>query len=475
VGFFVLVTDISARVVAEQRMAQALSTWRALARSLPSGFVLVFDEELRFRVADGVELAAFGTTRESLEGRTLHEVATSALAQEVEPFFRGALAGKTVSWERALGHRTFQFTAGPVVDPVDAPPDPGTGRTGLVVALDITARRVHERTWAALHAVATDVANKCTPSEIAEHVAVSLVAVFGGDTSAVVRYTGQTTADVIAMAPRDPETAADVLTFAPGDSSIVARVHESREPVLTRYDEDGGSISRRATSSGFRSGAGAPIRYRGELWGAIALASRREDALGESVLTALTRFAQLVELAIGTTESWDTLLREAQVDDLTGLPNRRTFHAHLKREIDRAERHERPLSLAMLDLDHFKLVNDRHGHAVGDAVLAGLGKRLRAMCREGEIVARLGGEEFAWIMPETSGDAAVAAAERLRQDVSSLPFPVVGVLRVSIGVCSLQPSLDSDALLSRADEALYAAKGSGRDQVTLWEPRPAPL
>ncbi len=162
------------------------------------------------------------------------------------------------------------------------------------------------------------------------------------------------------------------------------------------------------------------------------------------------------------------LERLASQDPLTGLANRRLFERRLDEEISEAQRLHRPLAIAVLDLDHFKLVNDRHGHPVGDQVLRDVATRLGSVLRKGDLLARLGGEEFGWILPEIYADGAVAAAERARRAIGELPFSVAGALTVSIGVALLGDARDAQVLYAHADEALYRAKREGRDRTTLW-------
>ena len=116
VGFVVLVTDVTERVVAEERLKSSADQYRALARSIPGGFVLLFDTELRFVVAEGAELATFGYTTGDLEGRTIDECLPEALAAQLRPRYRAALGGETVSWERSIRDRTFALSAAPVSD-----------------------------------------------------------------------------------------------------------------------------------------------------------------------------------------------------------------------------------------------------------------------------------------------------------------------------------------------------------------------
>jgi diguanylate cyclase (GGDEF)-like protein len=117
----------------------------------------------------------------------------------------------------------------------------------------------------------------------------------------------------------------------------------------------------------------------------------------------------------------------------------------------------------MLDVDRFKTINDQHGHGVGDRVLVEFARRLAAQVRESDLVARVGGEEFALLLPETSASAAVTLAERAREAVQKELFDVVGQVTVSVGVCSLDESHDAESLVGLADTAMYWAKSGGRN------------
>jgi diguanylate cyclase (GGDEF)-like protein len=176
--------------------------------------------------------------------------------------------------------------------------------------------------------------------------------------------------------------------------------------------------------------------------------------------------------AAALTVANDRLERLAATDALTGLANRRAFDAVLEREVERARRYRRPLSLVLLDLDHFKMVNDTHGHAVGDAVLTTAATIIAALIRGTDTAARVGGEEIALLLPETTIDGAVEFADRVRSALEQARHATVAgarTLRVtaSAGVASV-PVLgghDPAALYRAADRALYAAKRAGRNRV----------
>lgn len=167
----------------------------------------------------------------------------------------------------------------------------------------------------------------------------------------------------------------------------------------------------------------------------------------------------------------DRGLELSVIDQLTGLYNRRYMTSQLQQYMHRAVMGGKPLSVMMLDIDHFKPVNDTHGHRAGDEVLQALADRLRHNIRPMDVACRPGGEEFLVILPETPGELACAAAERVRKAIAEDPFNVLGATRrisvtVSAGVSSLLGRDDTMAeLLNRADTALYQAKSAGRNRV----------
>jgi diguanylate cyclase (GGDEF)-like protein len=172
-------------------------------------------------------------------------------------------------------------------------------------------------------------------------------------------------------------------------------------------------------------------------------------------------------------------LRELSLRDaLTGLGNRRALEQDLERETRRWQRHAAPCALLLLDLDHFKRINDVHGHEAGDLVLQEVARRIAASARQGDSAARYGGEEFVVLMPQTDAQGALVAAERFREGVAALPVSLGAAqgsitITVSIGVAVVgQGSASPEALLPDADRALYAVKAAGRNAVKLWSDEP---
>jgi diguanylate cyclase (GGDEF)-like protein len=159
----------------------------------------------------------------------------------------------------------------------------------------------------------------------------------------------------------------------------------------------------------------------------------------------------------------------ATIDGLTGLYNRRYFHEFLTREIKRADRYSHSLTMFMADIDNFKEYQDPHGHLVGDAALQYLAQIMSGAVRSEDIVARYGGEEFAVILPGVTKDTAMIIAERIRRAVEEAREPLKGKLTISIGVSAYPADAkDREQLISRADDALYSAKRSGKNATVLW-------
>lgn len=194
--------------------------------------------------------------------------------------------------------------------------------------------------------------------------------------------------------------------------------------------------------------------------------------------TFLTATVSMILVGMGlilmTKERADAqMLKLAMHDELTGLPNRRYILEVLERLLAASDRQQQPLSLMMLDTDHFKLINDRHGHQVGDQSLKLLADTLRSRLRTQDHAGRLGGEEFLVVLPNTQASGARELAEQLRQGIEQTSFltrdgrPLT--LTISIGLCCLEPGveLDSQQAISRADQALYLAKQNGRNRVEM--------
>ena len=215
----------------------------------------------------------------------------------------------------------------------------------------------------------------------------------------------------------------------------------------------------------------APLIFGQDVLGTISICSLQSHAFTESDLRLLVSFAATTTAALQNALLHSEVQRLAITDALTGQYNRRGLFELGKREIERFHRFQRPLTAIMLDIDHFKLVNDTFGHNTGDQVLKALTLRIARSIREVDIFGRYGGDEFVVLLPETDLFTASNVAERLRQIVMDSPLPtqdVPVVVTISLGLAKAShETLDLTSLLDRADTALYQAKQKGRNQVVV--------
>jgi diguanylate cyclase (GGDEF)-like protein len=204
---------------------------------------------------------------------------------------------------------------------------------------------------------------------------------------------------------------------------------------------------------------GVPLVGRTGRIGWLGILSRDPEVrFGEDELRRLEELAERVAPAIENSRRFREARQLADLDSLTGLHNRRYFYETLGREVDRAQRYQRLLSLVIIDVDGFKEINDRIGHLAGDAVLAEIADRIRQVVRSADIPCRVGGDEFAVIVPEVEVGQARQLVGRIQRAVSSQPIARAGRVRVSAGIAELQPNDSPTSLFERGDESLYAAK-----------------
>jgi diguanylate cyclase (GGDEF)-like protein len=321
---------------------------------------------------------------------------------------------------------------------------------------------------AALGRITTLVARGEAPDVVFRSVAEQVAALIDSCTTAVSRFDVAANVGTVVGGWSDEGLDLALVPFALDGVTASAEVFRTGRPARTvaGYASTSDPITAMMSTLRGTHGVAAPITVAGKPWGALGVAYR--DLIPPGVEARLERFASLVGLAISNADAWDRLERQASTDPLTGVANRRTFRERLSDEVARAERYGRHLSLALIDLDHFKAVNDAHGHAGGDRVLVLFAQLLSAHCREGELVARIGGEEFAWLMPETDEAGAHIAADRVREAIEDTPFENIGRVTLSAGVCSTERARGADALTRDADRALYRAKDSGRNMTMVY-------
>jgi diguanylate cyclase (GGDEF)-like protein len=230
----------------------------------------------------------------------------------------------------------------------------------------------------------------------------------------------------------------------------------------------------------------ARVEARGKSWVLMDVGSTNGTFLNDRELEGCEKLRRGDRLKIGShifkfltgddVESayHDEIYRLSITDNLTGIPNRRALRDELAREFSRARRHTLPTSFLMIDIDRFKDVNDNYGHLAGDAVLTRVASTTRSATRDGDTVARYGGEEIAVLMPQTALEEAVVVAERVRAAIEALVIEYRGVairVTVSVGCAALRAEdANLDELVGRADDQLYAAKAAGRNCVAFAAP-----
>lgn len=458
VGWIGSVSDVTDRTLAEERLAASDQLHRAVIDGAADA-IITTDAAGVIQSVNPASEAVFGHPPDTLVGHHVGRVLPHIEAPQPSPGAR--VEGRHANGETVQVHLAISETHA------------GNDVRFTAIARDLTreiaaenAIRLHAREQTALREVATLVAAQAPSAAVGRLAAQQVRELDGCEVAGVIRFDGDTQAVVSAIAgdPPPPHPATDDV-IPVGLDTPLARV---RARGITVHAD----VAPMALGDlHLRRAAAAPIVIDGTVWGALIVGNHTDAPLGDDVDDRLTHFASLVALAVAADQARDTLARLAATDHLTDLPNRRTFNERLDNEVVRATRHARPLSLMLLDIDHFKAINDTHGHEVGDRVLREVAQRLGSQVRRGEMLSRIGGEEFAWLLPESDPEAAMRVAERARRAVAAAPFHGVGRVTASLGICSMSNATDAGALFRRADAALYRAKSEGRDRAVCYDPR----
>ena len=251
---------------------------------------------------------------------------------------------------------------------------------------------------------------------------------------------------------------------------------DGREARAISMSYDYGADQDASDDDAIRAGVAVPLPGETTPLGLLTMFTRSPDrTFSEDQVQELEELAVRAGPAIENARRFREARQLADLDALTGLHNRRYFHETLAREVARAHRYDRQLALIIFDLDDFKAINDRIGHLSGDGVLAEAAERVREVVRSADIACRVGGDEFAVILPESKLADADQLYARLQKALSSRPVGQAGPLTMSAGVAELQPDDDAIAFFQRADHALYGAKEAGKGQVvaaSLIRPQP---
>ena len=232
-----------------------------------------------------------------------------------------------------------------------------------------------------------------------------------------------------------------------------------------------------ALDRGFHSSMAIPLIYRGDILAVVTIYAKEANAFSDDEVSLLEEVSRNVSVGLGALRERcrriddlaaanEALAKLARHDELTGLPNRMAANERLRLEFISMMRTRRPYAILMMDIDHFKLVNDRYGHDVGDRVLARIGHTLRESIRKRDFVCRFGGEEFLALLPETDLGGAHKVAEKLRLAVAETVDPEAGCVTISVGAAvASYLEKSEDTAVKAADECLYMAKRIGRNKV----------
>ena len=462
----ILASDITARKHAELRLSGENAAFRALVED-SADLIARIDADLRVTFVNRETERVTGRTAGAFLGR---HVGALGLGVEMAGRWEEAVHAVFASGEpRSLDFRLVA-PEGPRWYSARLLPEPGPERrVGYVIVscTDVTDRIEREAEQAALRRVATVVAREGDLEEIARVAAQETALLLDATGSAVYRFESGEEATCVAAHP--PAGPGAVISPVVALTGATATGETARTGMPGRVDDyrDGPSdpSTEEVLEAGLRSGIAAPLWARGRLWGALTAGSELPSAFGAGDERRLQAFAELTAIAVANAETRAELAHLADTDPLTGLANRRAFRERLDGEVMRAQRHGHLLTLAIIDIDDFKGINDTYGHLGGDAVLAEIGRRLAATRRAGELVARIGGEEFAWILPEVGAQGGLVAAERARRAIAAISVEGIEGVTCSVGICDLTTATNVDELLRLADRALYRAKDEGRDRV----------
>jgi diguanylate cyclase (GGDEF)-like protein len=352
------------------------------------------------------------------------------------------------------------------------------GSAFLVLGATIAAgkelmRRVRSRAellaseQAALRRVATAVIEGEAPEAVFELVAREAASLLRGGAAGILRFETEPQATVMGSwadhegGRYEPGT---VIPIRPG--SDVARARETGLPVRIGDHPPGSPVDR----LGYSASIVAPVHVGGRVWGAVAVAAADPRQLTHRDERQLMEFGELLASAIASIDERATLAAQASTDSLTGLANRRSLHERLAAEVARSQRHGGILSVAVLDIDHFKEVNDFGGHESGDAILVQVSRCLERQARVEDILGRFGGDEFAWVMPETTREQALVAVERARRLIA-MTISRPQRITISAGICDTNVSAHPAELINHADGALYWSKVHGRNRAWIYDPQ----
>jgi diguanylate cyclase (GGDEF)-like protein len=466
----------AARRAAIIGLVNAASSESELGRRFTDELCEVFDAELAFMI-DGGE-----------ERRPARAIATVGLDPDgARKLLRRPECGRAISSERAItvtGDETLDVGArSAMIAPFETEDGRvvlvGVGRLhtslfseadrAMLEAVTVAAGQALERIWAyedrnrkakeqgALVRAAKSMGSLLEVGPVLQTVSTEVARALEADT--VATAVGDEIDGYVVMGQHGLGEEFVGFRQPPGTGLGGRSAEASRALITQRYDEDGFAPPETTAFDEIKAGVAVPLRWNDRTRGFISAGFRNRRRVTTGDVELLEGFAELAGMACANAERHAEVREAAEIDGLTGCLNRDGLERHLLRLIAEAEGKNSQLSLAILDLDGFKSVNDVFGHPSGDRVLQGVGAALRSCIRGGDVVARYGGDEFALILPNASERQAAPVLDRIRAAISSMEVPG-GRLTACVGMAERTRGESPQALITRADDALRQAKGS---------------
>jgi diguanylate cyclase (GGDEF)-like protein/PAS domain S-box-containing protein len=322
----------------------------------------------------------------------------------------------------------------------------------------------------ALKQALEDLSSELELSQVLRRILISLKTVLYFD-SATLFLKEQDRLKVVAARGFD-HTARLINKTFPATDILLQEIQNQKIPIILMDAQNDPRFNHWEGAHDVRGWMGVPIFRHDEFIGLMTLDNKKADAYSEEDSFLALSFAKSAAIVIENAKLFEQTQQLALTDTLTGTYNRRYFYELAQKEFARSKRYQDPMSIIMIDIDHFKNVNDRFGHLAGDQILVQLVHRIQAELRETDILARFGGEEFIILLPETNLGDATQVAERLREVTSDYPFLLVTAqtfITISLGVsCFRFTNVSLDQLIDESDKALYEAKQLGRNRVRIW-------
>lgn len=467
-------TDITAMKQAEARLKQAELRLRILNDSLPC-YIAELARDRTYRTINELGASWLGRTRAELIGRKASDFMSENFLKTVLPYYEAACAGEVQRFTARLDYPDG------VTRDVDLCYTPDFNKNGeveaiFVFATDITHLKTVERVLQGLYRITSS--RQLDARQKIEAVLKLGSEVFGLQNGLVAAIEGNV--------HKIAHSVGGSRNFEPGvtrelSTTYCRKVVETGRPVTVEFGGDSDfSLHMNYEDLGRESYIGAPLVVDGETYGTLCFCSEgpRAKPFSDADKEILRLFSDWIAHEIGRErdfrqlqEAQAELQRLATTDDLTGVFNRREFIRRADKELARARHLGRPLAIALMDVDHFKQINDTLGHAAGDYALKDIARALSSELGSSGLLGRIGGEEFCAVLPSRTLQEAAEVAERLRKAVMTCQLPesdVCAALSISIGVAK---ALESDACIagamSRADTALYQAKRQGRNRVVI--------